>query len=427
MRTTVALLLFVSSLRAGTGIAVSAAWKDLHDRALAAVERNELTSAIRLLDECRGAAHSDFEIARTEDDIALVLFHSGKSVEARVALRRALEGWTAAHERAHVVASSATLAQIDRELGDYAMAERILRDAVGSFPPDQPLTSDEAEAKALALDELGDLLREEGRDEESRALLSEAARIPGISWGRVADATTGLAELDQGQRNWDQSIAEWNSTAELARAHGDELLLASAMRGLGSTWLERGDTARAEPLLRRALASFENAPEPRERELAATLTRMAQLYMGQNKLALAEDALTRALRAGEVAFGPSHPQLAVILEALASALARQNRLDLARDYLRRAIAIQSSVFGETSPMAGAAYANGGFVEQRARNFAAAAEQYERALAGLPADGPFAVKNLRAYVMQRYAESLKALHRNREAGAVLVDLNSFRAR
>jgi tetratricopeptide (TPR) repeat protein len=296
-----------------------------------------------------------------------------------------------------------------------------------SLPEGPALHADETEAKALALDELGDLLCEEGRGEEARALLSEAARIPGISWGRVADATTGLAELDRGQRNWDQSIAEWNSTAELAQAHGDELLLASAMRGLGAAWLGRGDAARAAPLLRSALASFEKAPEARERDLAATLTCMAQIYMSENKLALAEEALTRALRDGEAAFGPSHPQVAVILETLAAALARRNRLDQARSYLQRACAILCGLFGETSPMAGAAYADEGLIEQRAHNFTAAADLYQRALAGLRPGGSSDVTSLRVYVMQRYAESLKALHRKQEASAVLVEVRGFRTK
>jgi len=38
-----------------------------------------------------------------------------------------------------------------------------------------------------------------------------------------------------------------------------------------------------------------------------------------------------------------------------------------------------------------------------------------------------VKSLRLYVMQRYAEALKALHRNREASAVLVDVKTFHAK
>jgi tetratricopeptide (TPR) repeat protein len=427
MRTTVALLLFVSSLCADTRIVISAAWKGLHDRALAAAGRNELVSALRLLDECRGVARSDLEIAITEDDIGRALLQSGKPLDARAPLRRALENWRALGDSARSAQSSATLAQIDRELGDYAAAEKTLRDLLGSLPQDQALLPAEAEAKALVLDNLGDLLREEGRGDESKALLSEAAHLPGISWRRLADSTLDLAELHRGQHDWEQSIAEWNAVADLGRAHGDESLVAVATRGLGETWLERGDPARAEPLLRRALSSFESAPEPRDRQLALTLTCMAQLYMRENKLALAEEALTQALRDGEIAFGPSHPQVAIILETLADALARSNRLDPARDYLRRAAVILSRIFGETSPMTGAAFANEGSIEQRARNFAAAADLYQRALNGLQPDGSLEVKSLRLYVMQRYAEALKALHRNREASAVLVDVKTFHAK
>ncbi len=113
------------------------------------------------------------------------------------------------------------------------------------------------------------------------------------------------------------------------------------------------------------------------------------------------------------------------LETLADVLARRNQLDLARSHLGRAVNILSTVFGETSPAAGSAFAKEGFIEQSAHNFDAAADRYQRALAGLRPDGSFEVRSLRVYVMRRYAESLKALHRNQEASALLVEIKGFR--
>src|SRR6202030_1415007 len=101
------------------------------------------------------------------------------------------------------------------------------------------------------------------------------------------------------------------SAANIARDHDDAGLEAVASRGLAETWLEQGNTSRAEPLLRRVLAVFENDPLSGN-QIAATLRSLGQLYLGENKPALAEDALTRALAREEALLGHEHPQVAIV-------------------------------------------------------------------------------------------------------------------
>jgi tetratricopeptide (TPR) repeat protein len=278
----------------------------------------------------------------------------------------------------------------------------------------------------MALDELGDLLREQGQLAESRTLLMQAAQMPGVSWHRVADSTVGLAELNRDAHNWEESLAEWNNVAGMGRDHGDEDLRAVATRGLGATWLDRGDAARAEPLLRNALAAFEANPVANERQVASTLTSMGQLYIGEDKLTLAEDALNKALKVDEHSFGESHPQLAIIHQMLGDALARRSDMEMAREHLSRAVQILSGTFGEQSAMVGVSLAGWAIIEQRSHNPQRAVELFEKSFAAFRASNSQELASLKAYVLQRYADALKATHHKQEAKAVLAEAKSFQA-
>jgi len=398
---------------------------DLHDKATAAAERQDMQTAIRLLKICRDTAQTTVEKGVSANDLGLTLYRTGHVKEAMPLLQEALDIWKSIPGAfGRLARTSVSIAEADRDIGNYASAEKLVRAALANVPEGRKLSASETDAKAFALDELGDLLREQGRNIESRNLLLQAARTPGVSWHRVADSIVGLAELDRDTHNWEESLAEWNNVAELGRDHGDEDLRAVAARGLGATWLDRGNVARAEPLLRNALAAFESDPVVIQRQVASTLTFMGQLYLGEDKLALAEDVLTRALKVDERTFGESHPQLSVVLQMLGDTLARRNDMELARSHLARAVQILSATFGEQSTMAGASLAGWGIIEQRSHNPERAVELFEQSLAAFRASKSSEVGNLKAYVLLRYADALKATHRKQEAKAVLAEAKNF---
>ncbi len=431
MRGIAALALFVSTsymkLHAGTPEA-SIPWRDLHDKAMVAFDLPDLPAAIDLLKSSEDIAQTPVERAVSANDLGLALYRAGRVQEARPHLQQALEIWKVTPGAfGRIAQTSVTIAEADRDVGNYASAERLMRDALANIPAARKLDAPERDAKALALEELGDLLREEGRTIESRTLLMQVAQMPGVSWHRVADSTAGLAELDRDARNWEESLAEWNNVAELGRDHGDEVLGAVARRGLGVTWLERGDTARAEPLLRGALAAFESDPVVNERQVASTLTSMGQLYLGEDKLALAEETLSKALKVDEHTFGERHPQLAVVLLMLGDSLARRNDMDLARNELGRAVQILSDTFGGQSAMVGASLASWGVIEQRSHNPERAVGLFEKSLATFRTGNSAELGNLKVFVMQHYADVLKATHRKHEASAVLAAAKSFQAK
>src|SRR5665213_1240394 len=79
-------------------------------------------------------------------------------------------------------------------------------------------------------------------------------------------------------------------------------------RGLGETWLDQGNIARAEPLLKRALTATESdAGVPRYR-VAGALDSLARLYRLEDKRSMAEELWTRELEIDRATLGDDHPR-----------------------------------------------------------------------------------------------------------------------
>jgi hypothetical protein len=112
---------------------------------------------------------------------------------------------------------------------------------------------------------------------------------------------------------------------------------------------------------------------------------------------------------------------------LGDTLARRSNMDLAREHLSRAVQILSGTFGGQSAMVGACLASWGIIEQRSHNPGRAVELFEKSLAAFRATNAPELGSLKTYVLQRYAEVLKATHHKQEAKAVLAEARSFQAR
>jgi tetratricopeptide (TPR) repeat protein len=301
--------------------------------------------------------------------------------------------------------------------GNYADAESCLRDALT-----RTLTIEPQSVPGLR-NALADLLREEGRTTEARQLYEETLRVPGTSAQVKFDAMAGIADVDGMGGAPEASVREWTDAIAFAREQQSIPLEAEALRGLGVVWLEAGNSARAEPLLRRALRMQENDASAQPEQISATLTQIGRCYLRLDKLALAEDALSRALRMGGRTFGEMHPQNAYIMERLAEVYASRKEFALARDYSSKAVQIMRACCGENSLAVAAALVNRATVEQRANALDAAAENYAGALRIARANPGNSF--LESRIIERYAGVLKATHRNREAKELTAVTKSFR--
>jgi tetratricopeptide (TPR) repeat protein len=414
MRTFAALTLFVSL----TNVCYAEDWLPVHNKGVAAVGRRDFQAAAELFRTSIDLARRDGQRASSLSDLGIVLHDLGHESEARPLLRQALAIRTNLPDEVDNYAQTAgALAIVERVMGEYTEAEALLRNALARMGLNDGSLS-------LLLSTLGDILREQGRFTEARVLLERAANLTGSSWTDRVNTGISLAELDSDTRNWDAGEKEWKDAAALAAAHNFPVAEAVCIRGLGQTWLARRDLARAEPLLKSALARFENDPVRDDVQVANTLTSLGELYLAEGKTGMAEEALGRALEKDERTLGSTHPQVALVLQVLAESFAVRNQAELARNYLDRAEKIMEARFGEQSAMTASVFANWGSIERRLNHFDRAAVQFRKALGMLGTNGAQG-DSLRYDIVTQYAEVLKATHHKREAAELLAEAKSFR--
>lgn len=415
MRIPIALVIYVS-LGAGifecsagslqTGTAGAPDWAATHNAALAAFQRGSYEEAVEYFKQCWLLSRSPAQRGISASDLGQTYRRLGRSKEAREWLEHAYDVWRVEPQAGHYLAVAADgLGSVYRDAGDYARAEVLLREALGVPDPDTNSTG-------RIRNNLGDLLREQGRITEARQLYLDTLQQEDVSSKQRMNALIGLAEIDRQTGDREASAKKWNEVLAIARGQGDELSEAIASRGLASMWLSAGDLARSEPLLRRSLSIMETNPEATPADLANALSGMGLLYRAKNKLALAEDAWSEALQLDRTAFGDVHPRVAFLMELLGEVYSARGENDRARDYATQALEAMRHSLGEDALPTAAAFANRATVEQRARDLDDAAKDYEHAL-GIARRHPGSAP-LEKALIERYAGLLKIMHRGREA-------------
>ncbi len=130
---------------------------------------------------------------------------------------------------------------------------------------------------------------------------------------------------------------------------GDQRTRAAILNSLGLTLLNLGEKARAEPVLRRAVALFKLSGGADSLDAAKALNNLGVLHRATHEYATAEQELKQALPMYRQQLGDNHPQLIALLGNLFSVLAEQKRFAEGEPYLRRAMEIAARNRGEISP------------------------------------------------------------------------------
>lgn len=378
----------------------AADWSRKQQAARLAMQQHDYSAAAQLFDECVALSGNSGERVTALASFGIALNRAGRNAEAKIALEEALAEWKDATAEGEAVASG-VLAAVDRGLGDYQEAERVLRAAIGS-------SSTTPGNRVMLTVNLADLLREEARGGEATALLSEAIHRDSLKRDERINVLVETAELDLDLRLSAESRELWNEIGEISGTE-DSLLEAVVDGGLGESWMTEGNLARAEPLLRRSLQLYRNYPGSSPLQIATALASMARLYLDEDKLALADEALSEAIAKDEASLGAGHPQIAALRELRANMLSRHGETQEARDELERARTIMANHFGPDSLAVAVVYAGLGDVELDAKRPEAAVEQYGNALrlfreAGAERSGPGVA------VAARYSAALKAANR-----------------
>jgi tetratricopeptide (TPR) repeat protein len=434
MRTPIALAICVSLIEASTATVSFAEgpvaankndseWTVAYKSGLAAGQRHDNEEARAIFEQAWGTSSTPLQRGAAANGVGVAYGRLGRTNEAKEWLERARQAFGADPRLASRLAATVMdLADLHRTAGDYGTAEHLLRDVLASPSCSAESTCD-VQSRGFLLNNLGDLLREEGRTAEAQPLFKESidlaiSNLGTSNWRQRVGALIGLADIGRQEGEWADSIKHWNEAIEICHRERDEKSEAIAIRGLGVTWLHAGSAARAEPLLRRSLRIMEDNPGLPAEELASTHSGLAELYRSENKLAMAEDEWSRALRIDQVALGNAHPQVAVLMEMLSEVYSARGEPGQARDYAMRASDTMTSSFGENSMPVATALLNQALVEERAGDLGGAAKHYERAI-GIARFHP-EHRPLQAVMIRRYAGLLKTMHRSREAKALLAN-------
>jgi tetratricopeptide (TPR) repeat protein len=194
---------------------------------------------------------------------------------------------------------------------------------------------------------------------------------------------------------------------------------------MGNAWLDSGDLAQAEPLLRRALNIFETLERPQPEQTSDVLASLGFLYRMEKKPGIAEDALTRALDMKRATLGPTHPQITPILAMLADIWSQNGNSEKAQALAQESIRILVDRFGEQSYPVAVALANAAEIELRAGHNEAAAERYGHAWRIFREPGAERTVVM-ARVIDRYAALLRRMHRGRDAQLLLAEARTIHA-
>jgi tetratricopeptide (TPR) repeat protein len=197
-----------------------------------------------------------------------------------------------------------------------------------------------------------------------------------------------------------------------AENSGNQHLTAEVLNALSLTLMDEGELARAEPVMRRAIAMFEQLQGEHSIEAAKATNNLAMVYVGEHEFGKAEAALRLAIPRYEYNLGESHPELIGVLNNMFTVLGAQKRFDEGEPYLRRALALAERESSETLRVIqlrsnlGALELHRGNYKEAASIFKTVIEKTEKTFG---ADDPQLAGPLSAY-----AEALNHLHQRAEA-------------
>jgi CHAT domain-containing protein/Tfp pilus assembly protein PilF len=237
-----------------------------------------------------------------------------------------------------------------RSAGKYAEALPLAQAMVASLEK----TSNSRDL-AAALNNLGQILADQGHDDRAEPLYKRAIALMekslGLDNALVAAELTNLAALYQRQSRFAEAEPLFKRALavrekSLSRGHPD---VGQALNNLATLYVRQQRQAEAEPLFQRALAIYQKAAGPEHPAVATVLNNIGQVDRDLGRDADAEAPIKRSLAIREKALGPDHPDVARSLNNLAGLYEHQQRYADAEPLYRRALAIREPALGPDHP------------------------------------------------------------------------------
>jgi CHAT domain-containing protein/tetratricopeptide (TPR) repeat protein len=156
--------------------------------------------------------------------------------------------------------------------------------------------------------------------------------------------------------------------------------VAAALNNLAELYGHQGQDAAAEPLLKRSIAILEKAVGLDSPVMAPELNNLAALYQRQERYADAEPLFKRALAMREKSLPSSHPDLGQSLNNLATLYEKQGRHAESEPLFRRSLSIYEKAAGPEHPAVATLLNNLGQVDKVQGRYAEAEPLIKRSLA-----------------------------------------------
>lgn len=189
--------------------------------------------------------------------------------------------------------------------------------------------------------------------------------------------------------------------------------LAAALNNLAQIYGDQGHDDQAEPLYKRAIALMEKGTGQGSVEIAPLLNNLAALYQRQSRFTEAEPLFKRALAVSEKSLSREHPDVGRALNNLATLYVKQEHFADAEPLFQRALAIYQKAAGPEHPAVATVLNNIGQVDRDLNRDADAEAPIKRSLAirekVLGPDHPDVARSLNNLAglyehQQRYAEA-----------------------
>ncbi|MDH3659825.1 MAG: tetratricopeptide repeat protein [Alphaproteobacteria bacterium] len=178
------------------------------------------------------------------------------------------------------------------------------------------------------------------------ALFAQAVHGQDAAWEGLINAGRNALQ----QQNFSEAERHFESALEAAeRFPSGDARLGKSYNNLAAVYYAQEDYARAEPLMRRALAQLREALGPENTDVAQTMKNLAALYYLQGNRSEAEALLKQSLEILENVHGPNHAFVATVLSNLAGLYQAEDRFQEAEPLLTRSLTIWESLLGSDHP------------------------------------------------------------------------------
>ena len=258
---------------------------------------------------------------------------------------------------------------------------------------------------------LGETYLSQGRIPEALALLQQAVdrlrHTPDATVQTLASALRSLATAHAIQGRYLEAETLLEESIKLYREEGrTQLELADSLLALGHVYLLLRDTARAMPLLQKAVRIFEVHDDS---HLASALSELGAAALQDGKYATAKEYLGRALDINQKLFGWDHVSIALVQGGLAEAYFGERNYDQAAAWIQQAIATSRTSVGDTHFTLARLLLVEAHIEARQSRASDADAHYRQALdiyrKTFAADHPDRIK-----AQNQYAQFTKSIHK-----------------